>query len=142
MQKLCHLIYFQVLYSTVSLCAEKLVLFSIFVSYVLSGNPLNADKVFVLMSVLNLLNFDLTYFLPNGIANLYQLAVSCGRVQKFLLLGEADSTVRDQNALPRTKNRVDLEDVQVKWNLVRSKGSGTEIDKDVTTSFYIRMTKI
>lgn len=64
---------------------------SIFISilaYVLLGNYITAEKVFVLTSFYNILRQTMTVFFPQGISQIAEARVSIGRLNKFLLYEE------------------------------------------------------
>nr|CAD7458628.1 unnamed protein product [Timema tahoe] len=64
---------------------------SIFLSilaYVLLGNNITAEKVFVLTSYYNILRQTMTVFFPQGITQVAEARVSVQRLQKFLLYEE------------------------------------------------------
>lgn len=64
---------------------------SIFISvlaYVLFGNNITAEQVFVLTSYYNILRQTMTVFFPQGIALVAEAQVSINRLQKFLLYDE------------------------------------------------------
>lgn len=75
---------------SISLVAGRIILFSMFITYVLQGHFLNADKVFVVMTIVNTLRHTMTWLFPNSIALLSELSVSCKRVQTFLELDEIE----------------------------------------------------
>ncbi|XP_027205501.2 ATP-binding cassette subfamily C member 4-like [Dermatophagoides pteronyssinus] len=75
---------------SISLVAGRIVLFAMFITYVLEGHFLNADKVFVVMTVVNTLRHTMTWLFPNSIALLSELSVSCNRIQTFLELDEIE----------------------------------------------------
>lgn len=51
------------------------------VVYVIEGNTLNSDKVFVVMSIVNTIRHTMTWLFPNSIAIFSELLVSCKRIQ-------------------------------------------------------------
>ena len=70
---------------------SRIILFACFVTYVLLGNKLSADTVFVTMAFFNSLRHTLTKHLPRSFGATAESVVSCKRIQKFLLLGEKRS---------------------------------------------------
>lgn len=66
---------------SISLVSGRLLIFAIFMVYVIQGNTLNADKVFVVMSIINTLRHTMTWLFPNSIALLSELIVSGQRIQ-------------------------------------------------------------
>ena len=67
---------------------SRIILFACFVTYVLLGNKLSADTVFVTMAFFNSLRHTLTKHLPRSFGATAESVVACKRIQKFLLLGE------------------------------------------------------
>lgn len=69
---------------------------SIFISvlaYVLFGNDITAEKVFVITSYYNILRQTMTVFFPQGIALTAEAQISINRLQKFLLYDETQLAV-------------------------------------------------
>ncbi|XP_025192648.1 multidrug resistance-associated protein 4-like [Melanaphis sacchari] len=70
--------------------ARVALVFSI-ISFVLLGNYISAEQVFVITSYFNLLRLSMTNFFPQGIAILAELFISINRLQAFLLYEEKKS---------------------------------------------------
>ena len=81
MKKLRISVYISVLNMVISMLSSRVILFSMFVTYVLSGGTLNAYKVYLAVSVIGAISFDLTWFFPDFVSCLYQVLVSCKRMQ-------------------------------------------------------------
>ena len=56
--------------------------------YVLLGNNVTAEYVFVITSFYNILRLSMTVYFPNGISQVAEANVSVKRIQKLLMLGE------------------------------------------------------
>lgn len=65
-------------------------IFLTIISYVLYGNNITAEKVFVVTSYFMILRQTMTVFFPQGIAQLAEAHVALTRIQHFMLLEEAD----------------------------------------------------
>lgn len=59
-------------------------------SYVLYGNTITAEKVFVIISYYMILRQTMTVFFPQGIAQMAEAYVALSRIQHFMLLEETD----------------------------------------------------
>lgn len=81
MEKISISVNYWVVYLSIALMSPRIILFTMFVSYVLLDNTLTADKVFVVMAVINTVTFSMTNFVPDCIAYFYQLSVSARRIQ-------------------------------------------------------------
>lgn len=65
-------------------------IFLTIIAYVLDGNNITAEKVFVITSYYMILRQTMTVFFPQGIAQLAEAHVALTRIQRFLLLEETD----------------------------------------------------
>ncbi|XP_069689580.1 probable multidrug resistance-associated protein lethal(2)03659 isoform X2 [Periplaneta americana] len=68
----------------------RISLFISVLSYVLLGNYITAEKVFVLVSYYQILRQTMTVFFPQGISQIAEAYVSVNRLQKFMLYEERD----------------------------------------------------
>ena len=86
-------------------------------TYVLTGNTLKAEYVYVVTSFYSILRQSLTMFLPRAITLLAETNVSVKRVQKFLCYGEIkpDKPVPDNYENAKPEIGVSMSDVSVKW---------------------------
>ncbi|RZB40188.1 ABC tran and/or MMR HSR1 domain containing protein, partial [Asbolus verrucosus] len=103
-------------------------------TYVLTGNILNAEYVYVITSFYSILRQSLTMFLPRGITMLAETNVSVKRLQKFLLYDEinteedkkihdnikkkskeANGSIELAESIPSKNIGVYMDDVCVKW---------------------------
>ncbi|VVC32373.1 Hypothetical protein CINCED_3A009972 [Cinara cedri] len=69
----------------------KLQIFVMILSYVLLGNYISAEKVYVVISYYSLLRFTMGLFFSQAPSQLAELLVSIKRIQHFLILIERDS---------------------------------------------------
>lgn len=96
---------------------------SIFVSilaYVLLGNYITAEKVFVLTSFYNILRQTMTVFFPQGISQIAEARVSIGRLNKFLLYDETQIAKSKRN-LEMAKSENKQNETQRSLNGIDSK---------------------
>ncbi|KAJ6223803.1 hypothetical protein RDWZM_002348 [Blomia tropicalis] len=70
---------------------SRLILFICLIVYVLLGNVLTSEIVFVTMALLNTLRLNMTLFFPQSIAFAAEIKISCQRIQDFLMLEEVDT---------------------------------------------------
>lgn len=61
--------------------ASRFILFFCFVVYVLLGNSLTSEAVFVCMTMFNTLRLTMTLLFPNAVTNLAELVVTCKRIE-------------------------------------------------------------
>nr|CAD7423625.1 unnamed protein product [Timema monikensis] len=66
----------------------RVAIFICVLSYVLMGNPITAEKVFVVTSFYNILRQTMTVFFPQGVAQFAEVSVSLQRLETFLLAEE------------------------------------------------------
>lgn len=66
---------------SIAVVSGRIIIFAILITYVFQGHVLNADKVFVVMSVVNTVRHTMTWLFPNSYALLSELTVSCRRIQ-------------------------------------------------------------
>ncbi|CAG2178982.1 unnamed protein product, partial [Oppiella nova] len=66
---------------SISIISDKVIVFTIFIVYVLIGEHLSAEKVFVTMAIFNTIRLTMTFFFPNMIGYAAEIYVSCKRVQ-------------------------------------------------------------
>ncbi|XP_030755032.1 probable multidrug resistance-associated protein lethal(2)03659 [Sitophilus oryzae] len=73
-----------IMYST------RMSIFGSILAYVLLGNNVTAEKVFVLTSFYNILRQTMTVFFPQGIAQVAEAMVSIARLNKYMLYDETE----------------------------------------------------
>ncbi|KAK9296489.1 hypothetical protein QLX08_009536 [Tetragonisca angustula] len=97
------------------LFTTRMSLFATIVAYIMLGNRITADKVFMLQAFYNILRLNMTVFFPQGITQLAELMVSVKRLQKFMLYEEINKTsektesTRKESNVGRNKNDVNIE---------------------------------
>lgn len=69
---------------------SRLGIFLTVISYVLYGNNITAEKVFVITSYYMILRQTMTVFFPQGIAQLAEAHVALSRIERFMLLEETE----------------------------------------------------
>ncbi|XP_044268136.1 probable multidrug resistance-associated protein lethal(2)03659 isoform X2 [Tribolium madens] len=103
--------YLRAIYRSVNACLIPLSIFLCVLTYVLSGNTLQAQFVFVVTSFYGTLRQTLTLHFPRCIALLAEINVSLGRIQNFLL---AEETQKTKNGF--SPDSIILTEACVKWN--------------------------
>ncbi|CAG2110844.1 unnamed protein product, partial [Medioppia subpectinata] len=108
--------------------ASKLILFTSFITLVLTGDVLTAKAVFVSMMLFNYVRVNMTWFFPLAITFGAELLVSCNRIQvkfimKFLQLEEIQikSTQNSNNLFKSGTNdkqlpEVSINNITAKWS--------------------------
>ena len=81
MSKIRSATFLRALNISISIIAARVILFTIFIVYILLGGKLEAEVVFVTMSIFNTLRHTMTWFFPQSIALAAEIYVSCKRVQ-------------------------------------------------------------
>ncbi|ODN02105.1 Multidrug resistance-associated protein 4 [Orchesella cincta] len=108
--------------------SSKVVVFLTLLTYVLMGNYLNAEKVFVTLSLYNNVRLIITLFFPNAITCLAEALVSIRRLQNFLMMEERNVTPQAIQPLhdlksdqvghkqPKTEIGVTVSNLYARWN--------------------------
>ncbi|KAF4521035.1 hypothetical protein B566_EDAN002530 [Ephemera danica] len=88
------------------------------VSYVLFGNELTAEKVFVTASLFNILRTTMTMMFPQAIAQTAEITVTLRRIQGFLILDEVMEIAQSKQLETGAKGEcgVDISKACAKWN--------------------------
>ncbi|XP_025200376.1 probable multidrug resistance-associated protein lethal(2)03659, partial [Melanaphis sacchari] len=77
---------------------QRLTLFISILSYILLGNYINVQKIFIILSYLKILT-TMTVFFPQGILTLAEMLISIKRIQAFFLQDEQNE--KNKNNKPR-----------------------------------------
>ncbi|XP_060518772.1 probable multidrug resistance-associated protein lethal(2)03659 isoform X2 [Cylas formicarius] len=88
-------------------------------TYVATGNILNAQYVFVVTSFYDILKIAVTMSFPQGVAQLAESDISVKRIREFLLYDEVENLTNEQSrfkAITGEDNGIKLENVSAKWN--------------------------
>jgi len=114
--------------------SSKIILFICFITYVLLGYTLEAEIVFVSITLFNAVRLFMTLFFPYGVAQLAETLISCSRLQEFLLLPQQEPSHRvdrgDPNG-PRYKRdeiQVECLDISANWTII-NKTTPTMLDQ-------------
>lgn len=78
-----------------SIFATRTAIFVTVLTYVLLGNALTAEYVFVTASFYNILRQAVTRYYPQGISQIGEASISVSRLQKFLLYEETQNEVKN-----------------------------------------------
>ncbi|KAI1289206.1 ATP-binding cassette sub-family C member 4 [Halotydeus destructor] len=97
----------------INFCGTRLILFFTLATHVLAGGKLDAETVFVTMSLFNLLTISVVVYLPFAFSSLAEAKVASKRIQAFLSLDEQSST-QVNNRL--TRGQVVLNQFSAKWD--------------------------
>lgn len=91
---------------------SRVSLFLTLITYVYTGNVLNARKVFIVTAFYNILNMSMVHFWPLSLTFCAEGYISSKRLKEFLLLPENKKpiqTIPNKDELPPFKNRNHLE---------------------------------
>lgn len=103
--------------------SSKVILFISFITYVLLGYTLDAEIVFVAITLFNAVRLLMTLFFPYGVAQLAETLISCARLQEFLLLPQQETSHRvdrgSSTNRPKTEDiKVECSDVSANWTII------------------------
>lgn len=79
---------FKAINQTLFFISSKVIVFSSLITYILLGETLTPEVVFVSIGLSNVVRISLTLFFPNAIAYCAETMVSCRRINQFLTLPE------------------------------------------------------
>lgn len=98
--------------------ASRIVLFSCFLVFVFtSEKTLTPNMVFVSMALYNTLRLNMTFSFPQAITLFSELKITCGRIQKFLLLEEkVECEFEKQESEKKCDPKIVVEQIEAKWN--------------------------
>ncbi|XP_059490473.1 probable multidrug resistance-associated protein lethal(2)03659 isoform X2 [Neocloeon triangulifer] len=108
--------YVRALYMTFSIFTTRMALFITLFVYIVSGNRLSADKVFVISSLYSIMSNTLAGAFIRGVAELSELKVSIQRIQVFLNMKEKSDEART--------GKIEIEENE---NLIKSDEIATEL---------------
>lgn len=113
-------------------------------AYVLTGNILNAQYVFVLQSLYGVLKMSVTMEFPRGITQLAEANISVRRIKEFLLYDEVNIDSSDtfyknkdlklaENGVTKSEEpvRIDIKNASFKWIKVRSENTLENINMEL-----------
>ena len=81
--------------------SSRIVMALIFLTYVLMGDILTAEKAFLTLALYNVARLSMSLFFPTGIQLTSEAMISIKRIQDFLLLEEVNET-SSGNAITET----------------------------------------
>ncbi|KAI1289204.1 ATP-binding cassette sub-family C member 4 [Halotydeus destructor] len=94
-------------------CGTRLILFITLVTHVLLGGGLDAETVFVVMSLFDTMAYSVTGCLPYSVSSMSECYVACNRIDKILILEDRKDR---ETGIDSTKGRLVLEDYSSKWS--------------------------
>ncbi|XP_071552963.1 ATP-binding cassette sub-family C member 4-like isoform X4 [Panulirus ornatus] len=97
--------YYRAVNMSLFFTSSKVIVFLALLTYILTGNVLTAEKVFVTSSLINNVRLVMTLFFPFGIAMGSETLISCKRLQEFLEMEEREDTNRVQRSNLRPKQK-------------------------------------
>ncbi|KAG9508804.1 Multidrug resistance-associated protein 4, partial [Fragariocoptes setiger] len=117
--------------------SSKIILFLCFITYVMIGYSLDAEIVFVSITLFNGVRLLMTLFFPYGVAQAAETLISCSRLQEFLLLPEQEPSDKvDKTTLPVSPKdvRVECQDASARWIITRTADSLSSASGDISAS--------
>ncbi|XP_069987945.1 ATP-binding cassette sub-family C member 4 isoform X1 [Penaeus vannamei] len=111
--------YYRAVNMSLFFTSSKVIVFLALLTYILTGNALTAEKVFVTSSLINNVRLVMTLFFPFGIAMGAETKISCKRIQEFLEMEEREDTssVQKSNLRPKLKDcGITINGVTAKWS--------------------------
>lgn len=118
-----------IMYST------RMSIFASILAYVLLGNSITAEKVFIITSFYNILRQTMTVFFPQGISFVAEAIVSIKRLNKFLLYSEVELAEFIKNQSDENAHKdvgVFLENATAKWSDASVDNTFTNINLSAT----------
>ncbi|XP_022162518.1 probable multidrug resistance-associated protein lethal(2)03659 isoform X2 [Myzus persicae] len=103
----------------------RLALFISILSYVLLGNNINTQQVFVIISYYSVLMTTMTVFFPQGVLTLAEMLVSIKRIQSFLLQDEKDKLKSETTST----NGIEMSNTNNKKHTENKTGNEENIDQ-------------
>lgn len=110
-------------------------IFASILAYVLLGNSITAEKVFIITSFYNILRQTMTVFFPQGISFVAEAIVSIKRLNKFLLYSEVELAEFIKNQSDENAHKdvgVFLENATAKWSDASVDNTFTNINLSAT----------
>lgn len=94
--------------------ATRFMVFAAFITYVLKGNSLQAEQVFVIMTLYDAIRLPVTGFFPSAISLGAETLVTCKRIEKILLLDERN-VVPKGGSNEHEKGSISFRSYEAKW---------------------------
>lgn len=99
--------------------ASRMVMALIFLTYVLMGDVLTAEKAFLTLALFNVVKLSMTLFFPNAIQMTSEALISIQRIENFLNLEQVDET-SSRSIVEETFEyklcSIELKNVTGRWN--------------------------
>ncbi|XP_018014259.1 ATP-binding cassette sub-family C member 4 isoform X1 [Hyalella azteca] len=113
-----HTNYYRAVNMSLFFTSAKLVVFLALLTYVVTGNALTAEKVFVTSALVNNVRLVMTLFFPMAISMGSETLISCRRLQEFFELEEIGSGLKVEHVEdigPNESASVQVENLSAKW---------------------------
>ncbi|KAK3863657.1 hypothetical protein Pcinc_030600 [Petrolisthes cinctipes] len=126
--------YFRAINMSVFFTSSKVIVFLCLLTFILTGNILTAEKVFVTISLINNVRLVMTLFFPFGIAMGSEMLVSCDRLEDFLQMEEREETNSVQRSNLRPKPRdcsLTVTGLTAKWSSATEENTLTNVSCSV-----------
>ncbi|XP_050734387.1 ATP-binding cassette sub-family C member 4-like isoform X2 [Eriocheir sinensis] len=126
--------YYRAVNMSLFLTSSKVIIFVSLLTFVLTGNALTAEKVFVTSSLINNVRLVMTLFFPFAIAMGSETLISCKRIQEFLEMEEREDTnhVDKSNLRPKPKDcSLAVSGLTAKWSNVTEENTLTDVSFSV-----------
>ncbi|XP_022162516.1 probable multidrug resistance-associated protein lethal(2)03659 [Myzus persicae] len=114
----------------------RFALFISIFSYILLGNYINTQKVFVILSYMKILT-TMTVFFPQGILTLAEMLISIKRIQTFLLQDEKHELVEPSLSKPEATSKNSIEMLNFNSDHFATNKNCNEEDIDQSCNFGI-----
>lgn len=104
---------------SIALTSTRVMLFASFIVHVFIGGHLDAETVFVTLSLFNVISHPLTSELPHAVGLMGECFVTTKRIQEILVLPEKGTIISDSSWTSK-KGSVTFSKFYAKWNSVSS----------------------
>ena len=102
---------------SIGLTSTRIMLFASFLLHVFLGGSLDAETVFVTISLFNVISHPLSTELPHGVGLIGECFVTTKRIQDILTLPEKE-TIMSESSMTLMKGSVYFSNFYARWNSV------------------------
>ncbi|XP_046746906.1 ATP-binding cassette sub-family C member 4-like [Diprion similis] len=125
MKLIGYTVYLNGIFMGIAVFSDRLALFITLVTFVLSGNTLNAKLTYTVAPLFNILQLACAFRLPFGLIMIEEIRVTLERITKFLLLDEVDTLKESES--PVKNGRQVVEKYAISETCLQN-GNGTEME--------------